>query len=187
MERESANPEFAFMFNLQTPEHMYFRWRLYSLAQGASALSLLASSSTLLLISCSLLGTFAVDMQRDAVNRGSCMQMRTFAAATTLHAGTARMTASRLDPLWWTIDCRRHAARMARGAVCHAGGWATVGAAAHDACGCQDAPPDSGAARRRGQGRFLKSRRQVNYLLCHLTKRTPVCGFTKFNALPPGG
>jgi len=35
MERESANPEFAFMFNLQSPEHMYFRWRLYSLAQGA--------------------------------------------------------------------------------------------------------------------------------------------------------
>lgn len=34
MERESANPEFAFMFNLQSPEHMYFRWRLYSLAQG---------------------------------------------------------------------------------------------------------------------------------------------------------
>jgi Surp module len=34
MERESANPEFAFMFNLRSPEHMYFRWRLYSLAQG---------------------------------------------------------------------------------------------------------------------------------------------------------
>jgi Surp module len=34
MERESANPEFGFMFNLQSPEHMYFRWRLYSLAQG---------------------------------------------------------------------------------------------------------------------------------------------------------
>ena len=35
MERESASPEFAFMFNLQLPEHLYFRWRLYSLAQGA--------------------------------------------------------------------------------------------------------------------------------------------------------
>ncbi len=34
MDKETANPEFAFMFNLQTPEHVYFRWRLFSLAQG---------------------------------------------------------------------------------------------------------------------------------------------------------
>mmetsp|Transcript_16329 Transcript_16329/g.48953 ORF Transcript_16329/g.48953 Transcript_16329/m.48953 type:complete len:1001 (+) Transcript_16329:302-3304(+) len=37
MEKETANPEFAFMFNLQAPEHLYFRWRLYSLAQGDTA------------------------------------------------------------------------------------------------------------------------------------------------------
>ena len=36
MDKETANPEFAFMFNLQTPEHVYFRWRLFSLAQGGS-------------------------------------------------------------------------------------------------------------------------------------------------------
>jgi Surp module len=40
MERESANPEFGFMFNLQSPEHMYFRWRLYSLSQGMQTVQL---------------------------------------------------------------------------------------------------------------------------------------------------
>ena len=35
MEREVSNPEFAFLYNLASPEHVYYRWRLYSLSQGA--------------------------------------------------------------------------------------------------------------------------------------------------------
>jgi U2-associated protein SR140 len=34
MERELKNPEFAFLFDLRSPEHVYYRWRIYSLAQG---------------------------------------------------------------------------------------------------------------------------------------------------------
>lgn len=35
MEREASNPEFAFLYNLASLEHVYYRWRLFSLAQGA--------------------------------------------------------------------------------------------------------------------------------------------------------
>jgi U2-associated protein SR140 len=31
LEGESRNPEFAFLRNVDSPEHMYYRWRLYSL------------------------------------------------------------------------------------------------------------------------------------------------------------
>jgi len=34
MEREASNPEFGFLYNLASPEHAYYRWRLFSLAQG---------------------------------------------------------------------------------------------------------------------------------------------------------
>jgi hypothetical protein len=34
MEREQGIPEFAFLFQPQTPEHTYYRWRLFSLANG---------------------------------------------------------------------------------------------------------------------------------------------------------
>ena len=33
MSREASNPEFMFLFDLGCPEHAYYRWRLYSLAQ----------------------------------------------------------------------------------------------------------------------------------------------------------
>ena len=33
MSREANNPEFMFLFDLGCPEHAYYRWRLYSLAQ----------------------------------------------------------------------------------------------------------------------------------------------------------
>eukprot|EP00891_Asterochloris_glomerata_P009463 jgi/Astpho2/9463/Aster-x1581 len=36
MTREHANAEFAFLFNLTSPEHIYYRWRLFSLAQEDS-------------------------------------------------------------------------------------------------------------------------------------------------------
>lgn len=36
MEREAANPAFAFLFDLQCAEHAYYRWRLWSLACGDS-------------------------------------------------------------------------------------------------------------------------------------------------------
>lgn len=36
MSYERDNPEFAFLFDLQSPDHAYYRWRLYSLAQGDS-------------------------------------------------------------------------------------------------------------------------------------------------------
>lgn len=36
MERESDNPEFAFMFDVTLPEHAYYRWRIFSLANGDS-------------------------------------------------------------------------------------------------------------------------------------------------------
>ena len=32
MEREQANPEFNFLFDVSCPEHAYYRWRLFSLA-----------------------------------------------------------------------------------------------------------------------------------------------------------
>jgi hypothetical protein len=34
MEKEAQNPEFAFLYNLASPEHAYYRWRLFSLSQG---------------------------------------------------------------------------------------------------------------------------------------------------------
>lgn len=36
MERESTNPAFGFLFDLDAPEHAYYRWRLWSLACGDS-------------------------------------------------------------------------------------------------------------------------------------------------------
>jgi len=36
MEKESKNPEFAFLYDLSSPEHAYYRWRLYSLLNGDS-------------------------------------------------------------------------------------------------------------------------------------------------------
>ena len=33
MTRETQNPEFMFLFDLASPEHAYYRWRVYSLAQ----------------------------------------------------------------------------------------------------------------------------------------------------------
>lgn len=36
MLKEQANPEFAFLFDLKSPEHVYYRWRLYSLANEDS-------------------------------------------------------------------------------------------------------------------------------------------------------
>ena len=35
MEKEAQNPEFVFLYNLASPEHAYYRWRLFSLSQGA--------------------------------------------------------------------------------------------------------------------------------------------------------
>ncbi len=34
MELEQGKPEYGFLFNLQSPEHAYYRWRLYSLGEG---------------------------------------------------------------------------------------------------------------------------------------------------------
>ena len=34
MNRELANPQFKFLFENQSPEHLYYRWRLYSMLQG---------------------------------------------------------------------------------------------------------------------------------------------------------
>ena len=34
MAREAENPEFGFLFDLRSPEHAYYRWRLYSLASA---------------------------------------------------------------------------------------------------------------------------------------------------------
>lgn len=51
MSREANNPEFMFLFDLGCPEHAYYRWRLYSLAQAGHQcliqfeISLLASFS----------------------------------------------------------------------------------------------------------------------------------------------
>ena len=36
MEREASNPDFAFLFDVHCPEHAYYRWRLFSLANGDS-------------------------------------------------------------------------------------------------------------------------------------------------------
>lgn len=36
MEREHSNPEFGFLFDVRCPEHAYYRWRLFSLANGDS-------------------------------------------------------------------------------------------------------------------------------------------------------
>jgi hypothetical protein len=32
MMEQQGRPEFAFLFDLESPEHVYYRWRLYSLA-----------------------------------------------------------------------------------------------------------------------------------------------------------
>ena len=40
MTKEAGNPEFMFLFDLQCPEHAYYRWRLYSLAQVLSQLTM---------------------------------------------------------------------------------------------------------------------------------------------------
>ncbi|KAI8814191.1 hypothetical protein BJ742DRAFT_896695 [Cladochytrium replicatum] len=34
MERESDNPNFSFLFKNESPDHVYYRWKLYSLLQG---------------------------------------------------------------------------------------------------------------------------------------------------------
>lgn len=34
MEREASNPEFAFLFDVRCPEHAYYRWRIFSVANG---------------------------------------------------------------------------------------------------------------------------------------------------------
>ncbi|KAF0466800.1 Pub1p [Gigaspora margarita] len=34
MDREWNNPKFGFLFNNDSPEHIYYRWRLYSILQG---------------------------------------------------------------------------------------------------------------------------------------------------------
>jgi len=34
MNRELANPQFKFLFENQSPEHLYYRWRLFSMLQG---------------------------------------------------------------------------------------------------------------------------------------------------------
>lgn len=34
MQREHENPEFAFLFDVRSPEHTYYRWRVFSLANG---------------------------------------------------------------------------------------------------------------------------------------------------------
>ena len=36
MEKEANNPEFNFLFDIKCPEHAYYRWRLFSLANGDS-------------------------------------------------------------------------------------------------------------------------------------------------------
>ena len=36
MEREPNNPEFNFLYDVRCPEHAYYRWRLFSLANGDS-------------------------------------------------------------------------------------------------------------------------------------------------------
>ena len=36
MLKEQTNPEFRFLFDLKTPEHVYYRWRLYTLANEDS-------------------------------------------------------------------------------------------------------------------------------------------------------
>ncbi len=36
MNRELNNPQFRFLFENQSPEHIYYRWRMYSLLQGDS-------------------------------------------------------------------------------------------------------------------------------------------------------
>ncbi|KAG0314102.1 U2 snRNP-associated SURP domain-containing protein [Linnemannia gamsii] len=37
IEKEFRNPSFAFLINLKSPEHIYYRWRLYSMMQGDTA------------------------------------------------------------------------------------------------------------------------------------------------------
>ncbi|KAH7057753.1 hypothetical protein BKA57DRAFT_447667 [Linnemannia elongata] len=37
IEKEFRNPSFAFLINLKSPEHIYYRWRLYSMKQGDTA------------------------------------------------------------------------------------------------------------------------------------------------------
>lgn len=34
MERERGNPTYSFLFDLQSPLHHYYRWRVFSFAQG---------------------------------------------------------------------------------------------------------------------------------------------------------
>lgn len=34
LQNEHSNPEFAFLRNVDSPEHLYYRWRLYSLCCG---------------------------------------------------------------------------------------------------------------------------------------------------------
>ena len=36
MEKEKENPDFNFIFSQGIPENMYYRWKVYSLAQGDS-------------------------------------------------------------------------------------------------------------------------------------------------------
>lgn len=38
MEQEVNNPEFVFMYDVDSPEHLYYRWRIYSLSNGDTLL-----------------------------------------------------------------------------------------------------------------------------------------------------
>jgi U2-associated protein SR140 len=37
MTREMTNPQFRFLFDQQSPAHVYYRWRLFSILNGDSA------------------------------------------------------------------------------------------------------------------------------------------------------
>ncbi|KAF9131587.1 U2 snRNP-associated SURP domain-containing protein [Mortierella sp. 14UC] len=38
IEKESQNPSFAFLVNAKSPEHIYYRWKLFSMKQGDTAM-----------------------------------------------------------------------------------------------------------------------------------------------------
>lgn len=155
MEKESANPEFAFMFNLQSPEHMYFRWRMYSLAQGAPAAHHIFQFKRFASI---LLCTLACQCitPNFVMSRGCTCPKLTFMSSISQNC---RQLGDRGHGSHLTRNlCRRHAACVAGGAVCDAGGRAAVAAAADDA-DHRRLPPDGGAARRRSQSApcFMRS------------------------------
>lgn len=158
MEREASNPEFGFLYNLASPEHAYYRWRLFSLAQGVH--SLLKPKASLPIPYCDGIHQLHDDAA-EVSEPVKCLAPSSRVSGLLTRRGG---------------DCRGHTADMAGRGLCIAGTRPPVAAACHALRHCLST--DSSTARRRGQGQppsvrsfELQNIFSIHSLSCHILKR----------------